>query len=229
MYVLCPTDLLPPTPYLHFKGFQSCDVTLSHSPYFFTVQGHTSNQCFHHSFLEASLFFSILPLVILTSWKRLLSHCYPGASILGAEGRGPQIFGRVVAGRVAGGSLESWTGREILLYLIMYTKYVRKWLLLKRNRIIWPEVAVNGQFFAWKIDDFFYCLKNQNSRKFACKTRYSFVKLPEKIEIFRKFACRNRIFFDPDPRPPPRFQTKLTPLLLSFSCFLCGIIGDHAS
>src|SRR6218665_3640288 len=144
MYVLYPTDLLHPMPYLHFKGFQSCDVLLSHSPYFCTVQGHTSNQCVHHSFLEASLFFSILPLVILTSWKRLLSHCYPGASILGAEGRDPQILGRVVAG----GSLESWTGREILLYLIMYRKYVRKWLLLKRNRIICTEVAVNGQFFA---------------------------------------------------------------------------------
>src|SRR6218665_647093 len=89
MYVLCPTVLLHPTPYLHFKGFQSCDVLLSHSPYFCTVQGHTSNQCFHHSFLEASSFFSILPLVILSPWKRLLSNCYPGA-----EGRDPQILGR---------------------------------------------------------------------------------------------------------------------------------------
>src|SRR6218665_2773423 len=115
---------------LNFKGFQSCDVLLSHSPYFCTVQGYTSNQCFHHSFLEASSFFSILPLVILSSWKSLLSHCYPGSSILGAEGRDPQILGRGVAGRVAGGSLESWTGREILLYLIMYRKYVRRWLLL---------------------------------------------------------------------------------------------------
>src|SRR6218665_2194924 len=53
--------LLHPTPYLHFKGFQSCDVLLSQSPYFCTVQGHTSNQCFHHSFLEASSYFSILP------------------------------------------------------------------------------------------------------------------------------------------------------------------------
>src|SRR6218665_2249451 len=69
-----------------------------------SLQGHTSNQCVHHSFLEASL--------------------------------------------------ESWMGREILLYLIMYRKYVRKWLLLKRNRIICPEVAVNGQFFAWKIEFF---------------------------------------------------------------------------
>src|SRR6218665_1763149 len=152
-YVLCPTDLLHPTPYLHFKGFQSCDVLLSRSPYFCTVQGHTSNQCFRHSFLEASSFFAILPLVILSSWKRLLSHCYPGASIRGAEGRAPQISGRGVAGRFAGGSLESWTGREILLYLIMYRyrKYVRKWLLLKRNRKICPGVAVNGKVFAWEI------------------------------------------------------------------------------
>src|SRR6218665_2089190 len=123
-------------------------------------------------------------------------------------------------------------GREILLYLIMYTKYVRKWLLLKRNRIIWLEVAVNGQFFAWKIDDFFYCLKNQNFRKFACKTRYSFVKLLEKIEIFRKFACRNRIFFDPDPRPPDFNQIDVAVailLLISLwhhrrSCFLSSRI-----
>src|SRR6218665_718190 len=102
MYVLCPTDLLHPTPYLHFKGFQSCDVLLPHSPYFCTVQGHTSNQCFHHSFLEASSFFSILPLVILSPWKRLLSHCYPGASILGAEGRDPGFW--------AGGRREGRSG-----------------------------------------------------------------------------------------------------------------------
>jgi len=34
------------------------------------------------------------------------------------------------------------------------------------------------------------------------------VKLPEKIEIFRKYAWKNRIFFYPDPR----FKTRLTPL-----------------
>src|SRR6218665_1241647 len=133
--------------YPHFKGFQSCDVLLSQRPCFCTVQGRTSNQCFHHSFLEASSYFSILPLVIHSSWKRLLSHCYPGASLLGAEGRDPHILGWRVAGRVAGGSL---TGREILLYLIMYRKYVRKWLLLKRNRIIWPEVTVNRHFLLGK-------------------------------------------------------------------------------
>src|SRR6218665_3097741 len=57
--------------YPHFKDFQSCYVLLSQSPCFCTVglQDHTSNQCFHHSFLEASSFFSILPLVILSSWK----------------------------------------------------------------------------------------------------------------------------------------------------------------
>src|SRR6218665_2640546 len=135
MYVRCPTDLLHPTPYPHFKGFQSCDVLLSHSPYFCTVHGHTSNQSFHHSFLEAFSLFSILSLVIHSSWKRLLSQCYPGASILGLRVATPIFWagGRVgVAGRIAGGS---WTGREILLYLIMYMKYmyVRKWLLLKRN------------------------------------------------------------------------------------------------
>src|SRR6218665_3314163 len=117
MYVLCPTDLLHPMPYLHFKGFQSCDVLLSHSPYFRTVQGHTSNQCFHHSFLEASSFFSILPLVILSSWKWFLSHCYPGASILGADGRNPQILGREVAERFAWGR---WSrGRIVKYYYIL--------------------------------------------------------------------------------------------------------------
>src|SRR6218665_3227485 len=142
--------------YLHFKGFQSCDVLLSHSPYFCTVQGHTSNQCFHHSFLEASSFFSILPLEILSSWKRLLSHCYPGASILGLRVATPRILGRGVAGRLAGGALESWTGREVLLYLIMYRKYVRKWLLWRKKRIICPEVTLNGQFFVGK-SNFFNC------------------------------------------------------------------------
>ena len=184
--------------------------------------------CFHHSFLEASTFFSILPLVFLSSWKRLLSHCYPGASILELKVATPRFWaGSRRVGRR--GSLESWTGREILLYLIMYRKYAWKWLLLKRNRIICPEVAVglNGQCFAWKID-FFNCLKKskfseiflQNSISF-CKIAWKFWNLPVEIEILL-----TRIN---DVDLPPRFQTKLTPLLLSFSWFLCGIIGDHAS
>src|SRR6218665_667425 len=49
----------------------------------------------------------------------------------------------------------------------MYREYVRKWWLLKTNRIICPEVAVNGQFLPGKL-------------KFL-------LKLPDKIEILRKF------------------------------------------
>src|SRR6218665_3841725 len=99
------------------------------------------------------------------------------ASILGLRVATPIFWGggRVwVAWRVSGGSLGSWTGREILLYLIMYMKYtyVRKCLLLTRNCIIWPEVALNGHFFAWKID-FFNCLK---------KLKF-FGNLPVEIEI----------------------------------------------
>ena len=45
----------------------------------------------------------------------------------------------------AGGRRGSWTGHKIL-YLIMHRKYVRKWLLLKRNRMICPEIAVSSQF-----------------------------------------------------------------------------------
>src|SRR6218665_1858251 len=138
--MLCPTNLLRPTPLPHFKGFQSCDVLLSQSLCICTVQGRTSNQCFHHSFLEASSYFPILPLVIHSSWKRLLSHCY----------RDPIFWAGGSCG-VAGGSLGLWTGRELLLYLIVYREYVRKWLLLKRNRLIWPEVAVNGHLFLGKL------------------------------------------------------------------------------
>ena len=74
----------------------------------------------------------------------------------GWEGRGGRTGGR--------------GGRKILLYLIMYRKYVPKWWLLKRNRIIWPELAVHSQF----------------------KSKFS-VKSP-KIEIFRKFALNYQIF-----------------------------------
>jgi len=49
----------------------------------------------------------------------------PGG-LAGLEGSRPPDFGQGVVG-VAGGS---WTGREILLYLIMCRKYVRKWWLL---------------------------------------------------------------------------------------------------
>jgi len=115
-------------------------------------------------------------------------------------------------GWVAGESWKWWTGREILLYLIMCRKYVRKWWPLKRNWIICQEVAVNGQFLPGN-SIFFNFLKNRkkflvkftekikNFRKFAWKNR-NFLWNCLKIEIFRKFAWKNQIFFDPDPRPP---------------------------
>jgi len=106
----------------------------------------------------------------------------------GGWGSRPLYFGQ--GSWVRRGIVRSWTGREILLFLVMYRKYVRKWWLLKRNWIICPEIVVNSQFLHGKIN--------------------VFVKLPEKIEIFRKFALKNRHFFTHDP---PRFQTRLTPLI----------------
>ena len=70
---------------------------------------------------------------IETTWRertgRDISRERAGASILGGSGSRPlQILGRRVVG-VAGYLGVSWTGREILLYLIIYRKYmyVRKW------------------------------------------------------------------------------------------------------
>src|SRR6218665_1482775 len=83
-------------------------------------------------------------------------------------------FGQGVARRVAGRWLEPWTGREILLYL--YRKYVRKWLLLKRYIIICPEVAVNGQFFAWKVE-FFNCLKKSKFSEICLENSIFFSKI----------------------------------------------------
>jgi len=40
------------------------------------------------------------------------------------------------------------------------------------------------------------------------------VKLPEKIEIFRKFSYKVEMF-GPGSTTLPRFQTRLTPLVLS--------------
>ena len=55
----------------------------------------------------------------------------------------------------------------------MHRKYVRKWWLLKRNRIICPEVAVNGQFLPGKST-----LLVKLPEKPKC-----FVNLPGKIKI----------------------------------------------
>src|SRR6218665_3977249 len=61
---------------------------------------------------------------------------------------------------------------------IMYRKYVRKWRLVKRNRITCQEVAVNGQFFLDK----------------------------RKKRSFGNFCLEKSIFFYPDPRPHPDFN-----------------------
>jgi len=64
------------------------------------------------------------------SFKYCSSIVLSGASIMGCLGSWPQILGREVVGWSQGGHRGSWTGREKLLYLIMYRKNVRKWLLL---------------------------------------------------------------------------------------------------
>jgi len=74
-------------------------------------------------------------------WKSNLSFSWPpfgnplwfvsalvrGVNLGGWGGRDPQIFGTGVVDGSQGNRGESWTGREILLYLMMYRKYVLKW------------------------------------------------------------------------------------------------------
>ena len=147
------------------------------------------------------------------------SWAHAGTSILGVRGSRTPDFAQGVVGGRRGGSQGSREGREILLYHIMYRNYARKWWLLKRYRIISPEVAVNEQFLPGKSIFF----------KLPEKSKF-FENLPGKIEICKKFAWKNRNIFgkiamkkskflgnwpgnfvDPDPRPP-RFQTRYTPL-----------------
>src|SRR6218665_3805972 len=118
--------------------------------------GHTSNQCFHHSFLEASSFFSILPLVILSSWKRLLSHCYSGASILGLRVATPRFW----AGGSQGGLQEGrWSrGRVVKYYYILscslqevcskVVTFEEKWNNnLPRGSCKWTIFCLENRFF----------------------------------------------------------------------------------
>ena len=51
---------------------------------------------------------------------------------------------------VAGGHGRVVKYYYILLCTFLYRKFVRKWRLLKRNRIICPEVTVNKQFLPGK-------------------------------------------------------------------------------
>ena len=76
-------------------------------------------------------------------------------------------------------------GDSLIHFSSKVTTFEEKW-----NNL--PGSSCKWSIFAWKID--------------------IFVKLPEKSEIFWEFAWKNLNFFDPDPQPP-RFQTRLTPLL----------------
>ena len=116
-------------------------------------------------------------------WNNFIVIAYNAArQSWGLRGRFPHILGKG-SWEVSGGS---WTGREILLYLFMYRKYVRKWWLLKRNRIICPEVAVSGQFLPGKAKKLLWnCFK---SRIFS-------YNLPRKIEMFWWNCLKNRNFF----------------------------------
>ena len=82
----------------------------------------------------------------------------------------------------------SWMGRETLLHLIMYRKYVRKWWLFKRNRIICLEFSCKWQILYGYNNRFFQAnfkkISNFPAKQFAWK-----------IEIFRKFAWKNRKCF----------------------------------
>ena len=117
--MLCPTDLRP-TPYVHFKGFQSCDVLLSPSPCFCTVQGRTSNQCFTILFLRHLHTPLGNSLLLEKASFSLLSR----ASILGAEGRDPHILGKGVVWGSQGGSQGGRWGRErvVKYYYILSCK-----------------------------------------------------------------------------------------------------------
>src|SRR6218665_1377193 len=71
--------------------------------------------------------------------------------------------------------------------------------------------------------------KNQNVLEICHEKSRFFVKLPEKIEIFRKFDRKNLNLFDPNPQPP-RFQTRLTslPLIITLSFSKIAIKGRKA-
>ena len=129
----------------------------------------------------------------LTQKGHTYMQSWTGASILAGWGSRPPDFGQV--GREGcRGSWGSRTGHETLLYFIMYRKYVRKSWLLKRNRIIWSEVAVN----AWK---------NRNFSEICL----------EKTKLLHKIAWKNQNFSETfwPGSTTPRFQTRLTPLVMN--------------
>ena len=123
-------------------------------------------------------------------------------------------------------------GREILyMYLIMHRKYVRKWWLLKRNRIILicPEVAVNGQFLSGKSK--FYLKLPEKNRNFSeiCLENQTFLESAWKNRILKflgNLPGKIEFYFDPDPWPPDfkpdwRRCTPCTPLSSSALTIIC--------
>ena len=79
----------------------------------------------------------------------------------------------------------SWTSREILLYLIMYRKFFRNWWLLKRNRIICSEVALNEHFFPGKSIFFKNSMKKSICFKILPGKNKLFGNFPGKIDFFK--------------------------------------------
>ena len=74
----------------------------------------------------------------------------------------------------------------------MYRKYVRKWWLLERNRLICPEAAVNGQFLPMKSNYFSEnAWKNLSFSEICLEKSKIFCE----IKIFRKFAWKNQFFW----------------------------------
>jgi len=68
------------------------------------------------------------------------------------------------------------------VYAYVYRKYVRKWWLLKRNRIICPKVAVNKQFLPG----------NRNFSKICLKKSKFFKNLPGKIDFFKNCLKKSK-------------------------------------
>ena len=115
---------------------------------------------------------------------------------LGVRGVNPEGVGGVVTPRFWAG------GREILLYFIMYRKYVRKWWLLKRNRMICPEAAVNGQFCQLK----FCCeiaWKNQNFSEICMEKSNIFGEIAWKNQNFSEICLEKSKYFWPGSTIPP--------------------------
>ena len=100
--------------------------------------------------------------------------------------------------------INPWMNEWMNEYLIMYRKYVRKWWLLKRHRIICPEVhvAVNEQFLNGKSKFFVkFHEKIKFLLKFAWKNRIRFKITMEKSKFFENLPGKIDFFY-PDLRPP---------------------------